>query len=52
MGPKTEPGRARDLLRLIAAQDRENAKRSHRVQGTEELPENVVEGLRSLGYVR
>jgi arylsulfatase A-like enzyme len=47
-----EPERARDLLRRIAAQDRENAKRSHRVQGTEELPENVVEGLRSLGYVR
>jgi len=47
-----EPGRTRDLLRLIAAQDRENAKRSHRVQGTEELPEDVVEGLRSLGYVR
>ncbi len=47
-----EPERARDLLRLIATQDRENAKRSHRVQGTEELPENVIEGLRSLGYVR
>lgn len=47
-----EPERARDLLRLIAAQDRENAKRSHHVRGTEELPENVVEGLRSLGYVR
>ena len=47
-----EPERVRDLLRLIAAQDRENAKRSHRAQGTEELPENVVEGLRSLGYVR
>jgi choline-sulfatase len=47
-----EPERARDLLRLIAAQDRENAKRSHRAQGTEELPENVIEGLRSLGYVR
>lgn len=46
------PERARDLLRLIAAQDRENAKRSHRVQGTEELPENVVDGLRSLGYMR
>ena len=47
-----EPEQARNLLRLLAAQDRENAQRSHRVQGTEELPENVVEGLRSLGYVR
>jgi choline-sulfatase len=47
-----EPQRARDLLRLIAAQDRENARRSHHVRGKEELPENVVEGLRSLGYVR
>jgi choline-sulfatase len=47
-----EPEQARNLLRLIAAQDRENAKRSHHAQGTEELPENVVEGLRSLGYVR
>ncbi|MFP5285730.1 MAG: sulfatase, partial [Thermoanaerobaculia bacterium] len=46
------PERARQLLRMIAAQDRENAKRSHRVQGTEELPEDVVEGLKSLGYVR
>jgi len=47
-----EPERARDLLRLIAAHDRENAKRSHRIRGTEELPEDVVEGLKSLGYVR
>jgi choline-sulfatase len=47
-----EPEQARTLLRLIATQDRENAKRSHHVRGTEELPENVTEGLRSLGYVR
>lgn len=47
-----EPERARDLLRLIAAQDRENARRSHRAQGEEPLPEDVVEGLRALGYVR
>lgn len=47
-----EPERARDMLRLIAAHDRDNAKRSHRVRGKEELPEDVVEGLRSLGYVR
>lgn len=46
------PERARQLLRMIAAQDRENAKRSHRVEGTEELPEDVVEGLKALGYVR
>jgi arylsulfatase A-like enzyme len=48
----SDPERARDLMRMIAAQDRENAKRSHRVKGTEELPEDVVEGLKSLGYVR
>lgn len=47
-----EPERARDLLRRIAEHDRENAKRSHRIRGTEPLPENVVEGLKSLGYVR
>ncbi|MFL6203564.1 MAG: sulfatase [Thermoanaerobaculia bacterium] len=47
-----EPERARDLLGRIAAHDRENAKRSHRIRGTEELPEDVVEGLKSLGYVR
>jgi arylsulfatase A-like enzyme len=47
-----EPERARALLRLIAAHDRENAQRSHRVDGQEPLPEDVVEGLRSLGYVR
>ncbi|MEA2563509.1 MAG: hypothetical protein QOH06_5013 [Acidobacteriota bacterium] len=48
----SERERARDLLRMIAAQDRENAKRSHRVKGNEELPEDVVEGLKALGYVR
>ncbi|HEX3131491.1 MAG TPA: sulfatase [Thermoanaerobaculia bacterium] len=47
-----ERERAKTLLRLIIAQDRETAKRSHRVQGQEPLPEDVVEGLRSLGYVR
>jgi arylsulfatase A-like enzyme len=49
---RQEPGRARDLLRRIAAQDRENARRSHHVQGRGELPADVVDGLRSLGYVR
>ncbi|HKH49740.1 MAG TPA: sulfatase [Thermoanaerobaculia bacterium] len=47
-----QPERARDLLRLIAAQDRDNAPRSHRTQGNEALPKDVVEGLRSLGYVQ
>lgn len=46
------PEKARELLRMISAQDKENAQRSHRVQGTEELPEDVVEGLKSLGYIR
>ena len=46
------PEQARQLLRMISAQDKENAQRSHRVKGTEELPEDVVEGLKSLGYVR
>lgn len=47
-----EPERARDLLRLIAEHDRENAQRSHRAAGQEPLPEDVLEGLRALGYVR
>lgn len=47
-----EPERAKTLLRLILAHDRETARRSHRVEGQEPLPEDVVEGLRSLGYVR
>lgn len=48
----SERERARNLLRMIAAQDRENAKRSHRVKGNEDLPTDVVEGLKSLGYIR
>ena len=47
-----EPERARTLLRLIAAQDRETARRSHRAEGQQPLSEDVIEGLRSLGYVR
>lgn len=47
-----ERERAKALLRLIIAQDRETARRSHRAEGQEPLPEDVVEGLRSLGYVR
>lgn len=47
-----ERERAKTLLRLIIAQDQETARRSHRVEGQEPLPEDVVEGLRSLGYVR
>jgi hypothetical protein len=47
-----EPERAKTLLRLILAHDRDTARRSHRAEGQEPLPEDVVEGLRSLGYVR
>lgn len=46
------PEKARELLRMISAQDKENAQRNHRVEGTEELSEDVVEGLKSLGYIR
>lgn len=47
-----EPARARELLALVAAQDRENAPRRHLAPGQEALPEDVVEGLRALGYLR
>jgi arylsulfatase A-like enzyme len=46
-----QPGRARDLLRLIAAHDRDSASRSHREKGQGGLPPDVLEGLRALGYV-
>lgn len=46
-----EPERARDLLRLISAYDRDSAARGHRAKGQEALPPDVVEGLRALGYV-
>jgi arylsulfatase A-like enzyme len=46
-----EPERARDLLRLISAYDRDSAARGHAAKGQESLPPDVVEGLRALGYV-
>ncbi len=47
-----EPERARELLRLIAAYDKDNARRGHLGAGQQQgLPDDVVEGLRSLGYV-
>lgn len=47
-----EPERARELLRHLKAYDEDNARRSHWRKGQEALPEDVVEGLRSLGYVQ
>lgn len=47
-----EPGKARELVRLLRKFDQENTKRSHWRKGQEGLPEDVVEGLRSLGYVQ
>jgi arylsulfatase len=48
----SEPAKARELVRLLRQFDQENAKRSHWRKGQEGLPEDVVEGLRSLGYVQ
>ncbi len=47
-----EPDKARELVRLLRAFDQDNAKRSHWRKGQEGLPDDVVEGLRSLGYVQ
>ncbi len=47
-----EPAKARELLGLVAAYDRDNARRGHRGTGKEPLPADVVKGLRSLGYAR
>jgi arylsulfatase len=47
-----EPDQARKLVRLLRAFDQDNARRSHWRKGQEGLPEDVVEGLRSLGYVQ
>ena len=47
-----EPDQARKLVRLLRSFDQENAKRSHWRKGQEGLPEDVVEELRSLGYVQ
>jgi choline-sulfatase len=46
-----EPERARELLRLISAYDRDSAARGYRAKGQDALPPDVVEGLRALGYV-
>jgi arylsulfatase len=48
----SEPDQARKLVRLLRAFDQDNARRSHWRKGQEGLPEDVVEGLRSLGYVQ
>lgn len=47
-----EPEKARELVRLLRAFDQDNARRSHWRKGREGLPEDVVEELRSLGYVQ
>lgn len=47
-----EPEKARELVRLLRAFDQDNARRSHWRQGQEGLPDDVVEELRSLGYVQ
>ncbi len=47
-----EPDKARELVRRLRAFDQDNARRSHWRKGQEGLPEDVVEGLRSLGYVQ
>lgn len=46
-----EPERARELLRLISAYDRESAQLGYRAKGQDALPPDVIEGLRALGYV-
>ena len=47
-----EPDKARELVRLLEAFDLDNARRSHWRKGQEGIPEDVLEGLRALGYVR
>jgi choline-sulfatase len=47
-----EPGKTRELVRLLRTFDQDNARRSHWRKGQEGLPEDVVEDLRSLGYVQ
>lgn len=47
-----ETGKARGLVRLLQAFDQDNESRRHWRKGQEGLPGNVVEGLRSLGYVQ
>jgi arylsulfatase len=47
-----EPHKARELTRLLEAFDLDNARRSHWREGQEGIPEDVLEGLRALGYVQ
>lgn len=48
-----ERRKTRELLALVAAFDRENALHRHESQGgPEALPKDVVDGLRSLGYIQ
>ncbi len=47
-----EPDKARELARLLRAFDQDNARRSRWRKGQEGVPEDVVEALRSLGYVQ
>jgi arylsulfatase A-like enzyme len=48
----SQPDQARKLVRLLKAFDQDSARRSHRQKGQEQLPDDVIEGLRSLGYVQ
>jgi len=47
-----EPDKARELARLLRSFDQDNARRSRWRKGQEGVPEDVVEALRSLGYVQ
>jgi hypothetical protein len=47
-----EPDTAGELVRLLQAFDQDNARRSRWRKGQEGVPEDVVEGLRALGYVQ
>lgn len=47
-----ETDQARKLIRHLKAFDEDSARRSRRQAGQQQLPEDVIEGLRSLGYVQ
>jgi len=46
------PDKARELVRLLRDFDQDNALRSRWRKGQEGVPEDVLEGLRALGYVQ
>ena len=46
------PQKAQELARLLQAFDQDNARHSHWQQGRQAVPQDVVEGLRALGYVQ